>query len=101
MMYGLGLYIFHKSGATISFQTIVPVLPSGIVFIIYLINTEISNGYLGQLPIRLILFRQGKIPWNYARFLNYCAERRLLQRIGDRYRFIHREVRDHFGKFEG
>jgi len=46
--------------------------------------------------LRLILTQDRKTPWNYARFLNYCVERRLLQRIGGRYRFIHRELLDHF-----
>ncbi len=47
--------------------------------------------------MRIILFLPGReIPWNYARFLSYCVERRLLQRISGRYRFIHRELLDHF-----
>jgi hypothetical protein len=35
------------------------------------------------------------MPRNYAQFLNYSAERRLLQRIGGRYRFIHRALMKH------
>ncbi len=47
--------------------------------------------------MRLVLFAIAKvIPWDYARFLNYCVERRLLQRIGGRYRFLHRELLEHF-----
>jgi hypothetical protein len=53
-----------------------------------------------HLCLRFILTRDRKIPWNYARFLNYCAERRLLQRIGGRYRFIHRELLDYFAGAE-
>ncbi len=51
-----------------------------------------------HLTLRSILTFADKTPWNYARFLNYCAERRLLQRIGGRYRFIHRELLDHFAE---
>jgi DNA polymerase III delta prime subunit len=51
-----------------------------------------------HLCLRLTLTQDRKIPWNYARFLNYCVERRLLQRIGGRYRFIHRELLDHFAQ---
>ncbi|MEL6139111.1 MAG: NACHT domain-containing protein [Cyanobacteria bacterium J06628_6] len=51
-----------------------------------------------HLALRIVLTHTGKTPWNYARFLNYCAERRLLQRIGGRYRFIHRELLDHFAE---
>jgi len=32
---------------------------------------------------------------HYARFLNYCTELTLLQRVGGRYRFIHKLLQDH------
>ncbi|WP_421659421.1 NACHT domain-containing protein [Leptothermofonsia sp. ETS-13] len=52
--------------------------------------------------IRLVLCAIAKvIPWNYARFLDYCVERRLLQRIGGRYRFLHRELLEHFADKAG
>jgi DNA polymerase III delta prime subunit len=50
--------------------------------------------------LRLILYRNGYIPWNYARFLDYCTERMFLQRVGGRYRFIHKMLRDHFAQME-
>ncbi|OCQ94784.1 NTPase (NACHT family) [Nostoc sp. MBR 210] len=46
--------------------------------------------------LRLVLWQSGAIPWNLAQFLNYCVERRLLLRVGGRYRFLHRELLDHF-----
>jgi hypothetical protein len=50
--------------------------------------------------LRIFLAFHHKIPWNLARFLTYCHERRLLQQIGGRYRFIHRELLDHFASME-
>ncbi|MDR9893797.1 hypothetical protein G7B40_004310 [Aetokthonos hydrillicola Thurmond2011] len=50
--------------------------------------------------LRLILYFNGYIPWNYARFLNYCTERLLVQRIGGRYRFIHKMLQDHFAQMD-
>ncbi|MGF2040069.1 MAG: NACHT domain-containing protein [Nostoc sp. CmiVER01] len=50
--------------------------------------------------LRLILYHNGYIPWDYARFLNYSTERVLLQRVGGRYRFIHKLLQDHFAKME-
>ncbi|MBE9053449.1 NACHT domain-containing protein [Nostocales cyanobacterium LEGE 11386] len=50
--------------------------------------------------LRLILYRNGYIPWNYARFLDYCTERLFLQRVGGRYRFIHKLLQDHFAQIE-
>jgi DNA polymerase III delta prime subunit len=46
--------------------------------------------------LRLVLRDKGSIPCNYTRFLDYCTDRLLLQRIGGRYRFIHRLLQEHF-----
>jgi DNA polymerase III delta prime subunit len=52
--------------------------------------------------MRLVLFAIARvIPWDYARFLDYCVERRLLRRIGGRYRFLHRELLEHFAQKAG
>jgi hypothetical protein len=48
--------------------------------------------------LRLTISYHYKIPWNLSRFLTYCHERRLLQQIGGRYRFIHRELLEHFAR---
>ena len=48
--------------------------------------------------LRLVLCRNGFMPWNYARFLNFCTEKLLLQRVGGRYRFIHKLVQDYFAE---
>ncbi len=53
-----------------------------------------------HLTLRLILYFNGYIPWNYARFLDYCTERMFLQRVGGRYRFIHKMLQDHFAQME-
>lgn len=45
---------------------------------------------------RFYAYSRGMIPWNYARFLNYCTERSLLQQVGGRYQFIHRLLQEHF-----
>ncbi|MGV0026717.1 NACHT domain-containing protein [Phormidesmis priestleyi] len=61
-------------------------------------NFSTLGGYacIQHLSLRIILTRTHTIRWDYARFLHYCTERRLLQRIGGRYRFLHRELLDHF-----
>ncbi len=48
--------------------------------------------------LRLILWCNGSTPWDYAKFLAYAAELRLIQQVGGRYRFIHRLLRDHFAE---
>ena len=47
--------------------------------------------------LRVVLWSSGAVPLRYARFLNFATERRLLQRVGGRYRFIHVLLRDHLG----
>ncbi|GAX44445.1 putative signal transduction protein with Nacht domain [Tolypothrix sp. NIES-4075] len=50
--------------------------------------------------LRVILCRQGCIPWNYARFLNYASERVFLGKSGGAYLFIHPKLMDYFAKME-
>ncbi|MGL4500127.1 MAG: NACHT domain-containing protein, partial [Planktothrix sp.] len=69
-------------------------LVSPIVFIIIL-GLELYN-FFRRWILRLILGLTGQMPWNITRFLNYCTEHLILQRVGKRYRFIHRLVQEHF-----
>jgi Effector-associated domain 10/NACHT domain len=47
---------------------------------------------------RFILWQHRIVPWNLTQFLDYCVERKLLQVTGGRYRFLHRELLDHFAQ---
>lgn len=55
-----------------------------------------GQAYLRHYTLRFVLARSGKIPYLYANFLNYCTERLLLQRVGGRFRFLHRTLQEHF-----
>ncbi|BAZ83630.1 NACHT domain-containing NTPase [Sphaerospermopsis kisseleviana CS-549] len=59
-----------------------------------------GQGGMQHFTLRLVLYFNGYIPWNYARFLDYCTERLFLQRVGGRYRFIHKLLQDHFAQTE-
>uniref|UniRef100_A0ACD5GT57 Uncharacterized protein n=1 Tax=Desertifilum tharense IPPAS B-1220 TaxID=1781255 RepID=A0ACD5GT57_9CYAN len=48
--------------------------------------------------MRLILYCQGCIPWNYSRFLDYATERIFLQKVGGGYIFVHRLLLEHFAQ---
>jgi hypothetical protein len=50
--------------------------------------------------LRVLLWRSGSIPWDYARFLEYAVERRFMLRVGGRYRFLHDLLREHFAHME-
>jgi hypothetical protein len=49
-----------------------------------------------HLTLHLILWRKDYTPGNYARFLDYAAERVFLQKVGGGYIFIHRLLLEHF-----
>lgn len=55
-----------------------------------------AETYFRHYVLRFVLARSGKIPYLYANFLNYCTERLLLQRVGGRFRFLHRTLQEHF-----
>ncbi len=42
------------------------------------------------------LWIEGLISLNYAYFLDYAVERKLIQRIGGQYRFLHDSLRKYF-----
>ncbi|MEM9091211.1 MAG: NACHT domain-containing protein [Cyanobacteria bacterium P01_F01_bin.53] len=55
---------------------------------------------LRHFSLRLMLYRLGYSPWNYARFLDYATERLFLQKVGGGYIFIHRMLLEHFAQME-
>ncbi len=50
--------------------------------------------------LRLTLYFNNYIPWNYARFLDYAAKRIFLQKVGGGYMFIHRMLMEHFAQMQ-
>jgi len=54
------------------------------------------NSCIKHWLLRSLLYREGRMPWNYARFLNYAAARLFLRKVGSNYVFIHRLVLEHF-----
>jgi hypothetical protein len=46
--------------------------------------------------LRILLWLEGYIPWNYPRFLDYAAERILLCKVGGGYLFTHGLLQEHF-----
>jgi DNA polymerase III delta prime subunit len=53
---------------------------------------------LQHITLRIILAWNGYAPYRYDKLLDYCTERLLLQRIGGRYRFMHKLLQEHFAK---
>ena len=53
-----------------------------------------------HVALRIVLAANRYAPLRYDLLLNYCTERLLLQRIGGRYRFMHKTLQDYFAKQE-
>jgi hypothetical protein len=56
--------------------------------------------FIEHYSLRVIIYRSGYIPWNYARFLDYAAERIFLRKVGGGYIFVHRLLMDYFASLE-
>ncbi|WP_416674322.1 hypothetical protein [Egbenema bharatensis] len=54
-----------------------------------------------HLVLRIILYRDRYIPWNYSRFLDHVAGRVFLQKVGGGYLFVHRLLLEHFAHMRG
>jgi hypothetical protein len=48
--------------------------------------------------LRLIFYRADRIPWNYARFLDFASDRLLLKKVGGGYLFYHRMLMEHLAR---
>ncbi|MFB2881981.1 NACHT domain-containing protein [Floridanema aerugineum] len=58
------------------------------------------GGILGmkKFILRRILSKNKCIPRNYSQFYNYACERFLLQKVGNKYRFVHEMLQEHIAK---
>ena len=57
-----------------------------------------GNTCIRHFNLRRILYRKGRIPWNYARFLDYASKRLLMKKVGGGYVFYHRMLMEHFAQ---
>ena len=51
-----------------------------------------------HLTLRYLLYQKRRIPWNYARFLDFASDRLLMKKIGGGYVFFHRMLLEHFAE---
>lgn len=58
------------------------------------------GGYkaIQHLALRIVLYKNQLIPWDYAGFLEQAVQMRILQQVGGRYSFIHGLLRKHLAQ---
>ncbi|MEM7578421.1 MAG: NACHT domain-containing protein [Cyanobacteria bacterium P01_A01_bin.80] len=85
-------------GYTLINEILVTSLATGLLFGILIGVVRSGTAVIKHLVLRVILWSNGYIPWNYAKFLDYSTNRLFLQRVGGGYRFMHDLLRQHFAK---
>ena len=55
-----------------------------------------GSAWIQHFVLRFIVFVNGYLPWNLARFLDYAADHILLRKVGGGYIFIHRLLLEYF-----
>ena len=96
LSYITGTIFFRYVTGTIFFKSVEPSIAMFLSALLFGLLWGGGKACFQHVCLRFVLWQSGVAPWNLARFLNYCVERKLLQRVGGRYRFLHRELLDHF-----
>jgi DNA polymerase III delta prime subunit len=66
------------------------------ILLVLFVTAASSTSLLIRVPsFHFVLWSNKLAPWNYARFLDYCADRILLHKIGGGYIFVHRLLLEH------
>ncbi|MEH2095405.1 NACHT domain-containing protein [Nostoc sp.] len=50
--------------------------------------------------LRQMLHKKNRIPWNYAKFLDFASDRLLMKKVGGGYVFFHRMLLEHFAQMD-
>jgi hypothetical protein len=85
-----GLIIWLTTASSIA--AIDVALSSGLLMFLWMGGFELVH----HLVLRLILWWQGHIPWNYSRFLDHATALIFLRKVGGGYIFVHRLIMEHF-----
>ncbi|MDJ0693989.1 NACHT domain-containing protein [Mastigocoleus sp. MO_188.B34] len=84
-------------GRNLNVETI---LIQGFSFALFCGINFAGNPILQDISLRLILWKNGSIPWNYAHFLTYASDRKLINKVGGRFTFLHALLQEHFAQME-
>src|SRR5437868_5049159 len=68
-------------------------LSAGLLFVLLPYG---GDACIQHVVLRSLLTRYNHAPLNYARFLDYCADRIFLRKVGGGYIFIRRLLMEHF-----
>jgi len=75
-------------------------LGSGLSFGLFLALRNGGFAVLQHYTLRWLLYRNGSLPLRLVPFLDYCAERIFLRKVGGGYIFVHRLLMEHFASLQ-
>ena len=84
----IGGLILYPLNVSIQYNMMAIAMVGGLIFG--------GRAVIQHLILRILLYRRGFMAWKYASFLDYCADRIFLQKVGGGYIFIHRLLMEHF-----
>jgi DNA polymerase III delta prime subunit len=93
------LLLEHFLAGTLSSDQIFGIVCQALIA--FILTSFLAGGGLALVQhtsLRIVLAWNGYAPYRYDKLLDYCTERLLLQRIGGRYRFMHKLLQEHFAK---
>jgi|GEM_PF-3087645 len=96
----IGFRLSFGMGSIIEKDVYLAVLLSYLIYIIFFASCEVLRPWVQHYILRKVMVSNKYYVPPYDLFLDYCTERRLLQRIGGRYRFMHKLLRDHFAAMD-
>jgi len=73
-------------------------LPTGLIFGLIFGLKYGGVACIQHFTLRQMLYQKGRIPWNYAKFLDFASERLLTKKVGGGYVFFHRMLLEHFAR---
>jgi len=98
-IFGLGNELLYRLIYGLAVELVTSLL-TGLEF--GLIGVLAYGGYacLSHLALRFVLWHSGALPWQIARFLDYCTDCIFLRRVGGGYIFVHRLLMEYFAGLE-
>ena len=101
MSYGLGggLIIEHFTAIkNVVYESLFLSILGGFVFALVIWLRFGGLAIIQHLTMRFLLSQARIIPWRYAHFLDFTAERLLLRKVGNGYMFYHQMLLDYFAQ---
>jgi MFS family permease len=96
--YAIGLSLIAALGLAVGSWIIgIPIL-CGVILGLLFGLLGAGEASIKHFILRIILYFDRSIPWNYAHFLDYATQLIFLQKVGGGYIFIHRLLLEHFAR---